>query len=50
MRYSDKIMKEKCLCEDCKSEKILKHFEKCLHCSSEAFHSTTRYLKSKEKK
>lgn len=44
IKDDEKIMKEKCVCENCKSPIILKHFEKCERCSSEAYHSTPRKL------
>lgn len=37
---NEKVMKEKCLCESCSNKRILKHFEKCEVCRSEAYHST----------
>lgn len=44
IEYNEKTMKEKCLCENCDSKKILKHFERCEKCSSVAYHSTPRKL------
>lgn len=35
---SESIMKEKCICEGCNAEIILKHFEECERCKSKAYH------------
>jgi len=43
-RYKPLKGKDKCLCEDCDSKKILQHFERCPKCFSEAYHYTPKYL------
>lgn len=43
------MMVQKCVCEGCNNKKILKHFEKCKKCGSEAFHSTPWQLNPVEK-
>ena len=45
IKKNESIMKEECLCENCKSKKIIKHFEKCDNCCSEAYHSTITGVK-----
>lgn len=44
IRKNEDIMKEKCLCESCNNKQILKHFEKCPNCFSEAYHSAPKLL------
>ena len=46
---NESIMKEKCLCEDCDSKRILKHFERCPKCFSTAYHGTPRKLNPEPK-
>ncbi len=50
IKNEEKVMKEKCLCEDCDSKKILKHFEECKACGSKSYHSTPSKLNIEKKK
>lgn len=43
-------MTDNCLCEDCDNKKVLRHFEKCGMCGSEAYHSTPRLLNQNKHK
>ena len=50
IRDNELVMMESCKCECGKSEKILRHFEKCEVCSSEGYHITIRFSKKTENK
>lgn len=41
-------MNDKCLCENCGSQKIIKHFEVCESCGSEGYHLVPRNLNEEE--